>query len=91
MDNTLTHKTYKEYIDLRNDGKIVMYKRNDHNKKPKWNVRIKVPNTNGYVVKSTKTMDFNEGKRFSEDFKDIVIPIKIAIIPPVIGVVDIPI
>ena len=67
MDNTLTHKTYKEYIDLRNDGKIVMYKRNDHNKKPKWNVRIKVPNTNGYVVKSTKTMDFNEGKRFSED------------------------
>ena len=33
MDNTLTHKTYKEYIDLRNDGKIVMYKRNDHNKK----------------------------------------------------------
>ena len=44
-----------------------MNKGNDHNKKPKWNVRIKVPNTNGYVLKSTKKMDFNEGKRFSED------------------------
>ena len=61
------HKHYEEYVDLRGDGRIVMYKRKDHSKRPKWNVRLKIPNTKGYVVKSTKTTDFNEGKRFSED------------------------
>lgn len=59
-------KNYDDYIDLRNDGKIVMYRR-PHLKNPKWNVRLKVPNTKGYVIRSTKTTDFNEGKRFSED------------------------
>ena len=44
-----------------------MYKRNDHKTRPKWTVRIKVPNTKGYVVKSTRTADFDEGRRFSED------------------------
>jgi integrase len=66
MDD-LDHKHYEEYVDLRGDGRIVMYKRKDHSKRPKWNVRLKVPNTKGYVVKSTRTDDFNEGKRFSED------------------------
>ena len=61
------HKHYEEYVDLRGDGRIVMYKRKDHSKRPKWNVRLKIPNTKGYVVKSTKTNDYNEGKRFSED------------------------
>ena len=63
----IDHKHYEEYVDLRGDGRIVMYKRKDHSKRPKWNVRLKIPNTKGYVVKSTKTTDFNEGKRFSED------------------------
>ena len=36
-------------------------------KNPKWNVRLKIPNTKGYVIRSTKAFDFNEGKRFSED------------------------
>jgi integrase len=61
------HKTYKEYVDLRNDGRIVMYQRSDHSVRPKWNVRLKIPNSNGYVVKSTRTSDFEEGKRFSEN------------------------
>ena len=59
-------KNYDDYIDLRNDGRIVMYRR-PHLKNPKWNVRLKIPNTKGYVIRSTKTTDFNEGKRFSED------------------------
>lgn len=61
------HKTYKEYVDLRGDGRIVMYQRSDHSVRPKWNVRIKVPGSTGYVVKSTRTPDFEEGKRFSEN------------------------
>ena len=61
------HKTYSEYIDLRGDGRIVMYQRSDHSVRPKWNVRLKIPGSSGYVVKSTRTSDFQEGKRFSED------------------------
>jgi len=61
------HKTYSDYIDLRGDGRIVMYQRTDHSVRPKWNVRLKIPGSSGYVVKSTRTSDFQEGKRFSED------------------------
>ena len=61
------HKSYDEYVDLRGDGRIVMYKRTDHKKRPKWNVRLKLPNTKGYVVRSTRTSDLNEARRFSED------------------------
>ena len=60
------HKTYDDYHDLRGDGRIVMYKRRDHHN-PRWNVRIKVPGKTGYVVKSCKTTDFHEARRFSED------------------------
>ena len=59
-------KNYDDYVDVRNDGKIVMYRR-PHLKNPKWNVRLKIPNHKGYVIRSTKTSDYNEGKRFSED------------------------
>jgi integrase len=60
------HKTYDDYHDLRGDGRIVIYKRRDHHN-PRWNVRIKVPGKTGYVVKSCKTTDFHEARRFSED------------------------
>ena len=43
-------KNYDDYIDLRNDGRIVMYRR-PHLKNPKWNVRLKIPNTKGYVIR----------------------------------------
>ena len=61
------HKSYDDYVDVRGDGRIVMYKRKDHSKRPKWNVRLKLPDTKGYVVKSTRTADFDEGRRFAED------------------------
>lgn len=55
------HLSYDEYQDIRGDGRIVMYKRNDHHN-PRWYVRLKVPGNTGYVVKSCKTTDFYEGR-----------------------------
>ncbi len=52
------------YIDLRGDGRVVLYKR-EHLKNPKWQARISVPNATGYKVVSTKTADFEEAKRFA--------------------------
>lgn len=52
------------YIDLRGDGRIVLYKRK-HLKNPKWQARISVPNATGYKVVSTKQTDFDEAKRFA--------------------------
>lgn len=54
----LDHKHYDDYVDVRGDGRIVMYKRNDHKTRPKWMVRIKLSNTKGYLVKSTRTAAF---------------------------------
>jgi hypothetical protein len=45
----------------------VLYKRADH-KNPKWTVRLKIPTTSGFVVKSTKTTDDFEARRFSSSF-----------------------
>lgn len=61
-----SHSHYKEFLDLRGDGRIVLYKRADH-QKPKWTVRLKIPETDGFVVKSTKTTDDFEARRFAED------------------------
>ena len=66
MPSDHKHRSYSDYVDLRDDGRIVLYKRNDHDN-PRWNVRIKVPGQTGYVVKSCKTRVFDEAKRFSED------------------------
>jgi integrase len=44
----------------------VLYKRADH-QNPKWTVRLKIPTTEGFVVKSTKTTDDFEARRFAED------------------------
>jgi integrase len=44
----------------------VLYKRADH-QNPKWTVRLKIPTTDGFVVKSTKTTDDFEARRFAED------------------------
>ena len=38
-------------IDLKGDGRIVLYKRTGL-KKPKWQVRIRVPNATGYRIVS---------------------------------------
>ncbi len=64
MPKTLSH--YRDYLDLRGDGRIVLYKRADH-QNPKWTVRLKIPETEGFVVKSSKTTNDYEARRFAED------------------------
>jgi integrase len=60
------HSHYKDFLDLRGDGRVVLYKRADH-QNPKWIVRLKIPTVEGFVVKSTKTTDDFEARRFAED------------------------
>ena len=60
------HSHYKDYTDLRGDGRIVLYKRRDHDN-PNWTVRIKISGATGYVVRSTKTARDDEARRFGED------------------------
>ena len=60
------HSHYQDYRDLRGDGRIVLYKRQDH-ANPKWTARLKILGNTGYVVRSTKTGDEYEARRFSED------------------------
>lgn len=57
---------YRDYIDLRGDGRVVLYKRADH-ENPKWTVRLSIPNTQGFIVKSCKTRNDYEARRFAED------------------------
>ena len=47
------------YIDVRGDGRVVLYKR-QHLKNPRWQARISVPNAKGYKVIATKLADFEE-------------------------------
>lgn len=51
------------------DGEIVLYQRPDHAVK-KWQCRVRVPNAVGYVIKSTKTTDLDEAKRFAQNLWD---------------------
>ena len=47
----------RQYEDLRGDGRIVLFLR--EGKKPKYYVRLKLPNSNGCKTISTKTSDRN--------------------------------
>ena len=60
------HIHYRDYRDLRGDGRIILYRRAD-NQGLNWSVRLKIPSTVGYVVKSAKTSDDFEARRFAED------------------------
>jgi integrase len=61
-----SHSHYKDFLDLRGDGRVVLYKRADH-QNPKWTVRLKIPETDGFVVKSTRTTNTHEARRLAED------------------------
>ena len=51
----------REYIDLKGDGSVVIFK--DFNlKKPKWQVRLRNHSTRKYIFKSLKTLDLEEAK-----------------------------
>lgn len=56
--------TGDEFIDLRGDGRIVLYKRRGL-KSPKWQARIRVPNANRYKIVTTKTADLDQAKFFA--------------------------
>lgn len=51
------------------EGEIVIYQRPDHQIK-KWQCRVRVPNSVGYVIKSTRTTDYEGAKRFAQDLWD---------------------
>lgn len=53
-----------DYVDVRGDGRIVLYKRQGL-KRPKWQVRIRVPNATGYKIVSAKTADLIEAQVFA--------------------------
>ena len=55
----LEQRTYR-------DGHVVLYKR-PNLKNPKWQCRISVPNTTGYVRRTTGHSDEFEARRFAED------------------------
>lgn len=55
-----------ERIDLRGDGRIVLYKR-EGLKNPKWQTRIRVPNATVYKTVSTKTANLVEAQTFASN------------------------
>lgn len=56
-------------IDLRGDGRIVLYTRTDV-ARPIWQVRFRIPDTGKYSSYSTKTLDLDEAKRFALNLYD---------------------
>jgi integrase len=59
-------KHYRDYRDVRGDGRIILYRRAD-TVSLNWSARLKIPGHTGYVVKSSKTCDDFEARRFAED------------------------
>ena len=57
----------EERIDLRGDGRVILYKRAGL-KDPVWQVRIRVPNSTGYKRVTTKTADRREAERFALNY-----------------------
>jgi integrase len=56
----------EERVDVRGDGRIILYKR-EGLKNPKWQARIRVPNATGYKIVTTKTADLNEARVFASN------------------------
>ncbi len=56
----------KEKIDVRGDGRIILYMR-EGLKSPMWQVRMRIPNATGYKIVSTKTSDRKSAERIAHD------------------------
>ena len=56
----------QDYIDVKGDGRVVLYKR-EGMKKPIWQARIRVPNATGYKVVSTKTENLLQAQIFASN------------------------
>ena len=54
----------EERVDVRGDGRIILYKR-EGLKKPKWQARIRVPNATGYKIVTTQTANLAEAQVFA--------------------------
>jgi len=59
----------EERIDLRDDGRIILYKR-EGLKNPKWQARIRVSGASGYKIVSTKTANLRDAERFAANLYD---------------------
>ena len=66
MDDDPKTESSDKLFDLRGDGRVVLYKRPGL-KKPKWQVRVRVPNATGYRIVSSKTSNWDEAKRFAQE------------------------
>jgi integrase len=53
-------------------GEIILYQRADH-KKPKWQTRIKISGSTGYIRKSCKTTDEFKARKFAENLYDSLV------------------
>jgi integrase len=62
-----SHSHYRDYKDVRGDGRVILYRRAD-TRSNNWWVRLKVAGHPGYVTKSSKSTDDYEARRFAEDF-----------------------
>lgn len=59
----------KDRIDLRGDGRIVLYTRTDV-ARPIWQVRLRIPDSGEHKSYSTKTLDLDEAKHFARNLYD---------------------
>ena len=53
---TQNHSHYLDYLDLRSDGRVVLYKRADH-QNPKWSVSLRVPGAKGFRSQGPANFD----------------------------------
>lgn len=66
MPNDVRPSNNDQRIDVRGDGRIILYKRVGL-KSPKWQARISIPNATGYKIVSTKTIHQTEAERIALD------------------------
>ena len=54
-------------VDVRGDGRVILYHRPDVKVDPKWQCRISIDGSTGYKIFSTKTSNQNDAERIALD------------------------